>query len=366
MTYLNQLEENINSLIAHNENFVLFKEQESNEIKAIVGQQAQTYQDLNEIKQQAFIMNPFLLNKDHKGIYFEYSKLYTIKELNEYCAKIKDTAINSNVKTCLIKQLDTTDRYKQAFNQFMQALLAKQFEKLVLAACTQYKLTISIGKLFINAYHKYPNAFIYLIHTPSSGTWFGATPELLANIKEGKLTTMSLAGTMPKQEGKDLNSYIWSSKDQQEQALVTKYIKQQLNKLGILIQEQGPITKEAGNLVHLQTMLKYQLSSKEAVIEAIKTLHPTPAVCGLPKDQAQAFILEHENLERSYYTGFLGLFDPNVLVSKLYVNLRSMHICKDQAYLFAGGGILSASQLDKELQEVNHKINTMKSLFNAI
>jgi isochorismate synthase len=71
----------------------------------------------------------------------------------------------------------------------------------------------------------------------------------------------------------------------------------------------------------------------------ISVLHPTPAVCGLPKQEAKDFILENEGYDRKYYTGFLGelnkeAFNKETLKSDLYVNLRCMKIKDNQAHLY--------------------------------
>jgi isochorismate synthase len=75
----------------------------------------------------------------------------------------------------------------------------------------------------------------------------------------------------------------------------------------------------------------------------ISVLHPTPAVCGLPKQEAKDFILENEGTTE-YYTGFLGElnkegFNKDTLKSDLYVNLRCMKIKDNQAHLYMGCGI---------------------------
>ena len=82
-------------------------------------------------------------------------------------------------------------------------------------------------------------------------------------------------------------------------------------------------------------------------------------MCGVPKEKAFQFILEHETTPRTYYTGFLGWLDPQGQTD-LYVNLRCMQILLDAFVLYAGGGILSSSQVEDEWQETEKKMGTMR------
>ena len=97
------------------------------------------------------------------------------------------------------------------------------------------------------------------------------------------------------------------------------------------------------------------------LFQLLKVLHPTPAVCGLPKEEAYRFILENEGYDRCYYSGFIGWLDPDGRTD-LYVNLRCMHIEEEQLTLYAGGGLLASSELNDEWLETEKKLQTIKRL----
>ena len=135
-------------------------------------------------------------------------------------------------------------------------------------------------------------------------------------------------------------------------------------------------------MLHFQTDVNARLKQNISLSALIKNLHPTPATCGLPKDNAKSFILENENYNRKYYTGFLGELNfkqkstrnknrRNVennayaLIkneTNLYVNLRCMQIKNNKATLYVGGGITKDSNPELEWQETVNKTNTMKSI----
>ncbi len=202
----------------------------------------------------------------------------------------------------------------------------------------------------INLMHNYDNALVWLWHHPSVGTWMGATPELLGAYEKNIFKTVSLAGTLPVKQNEPL---IWSTKEIQEQALVTEYIEKKLKAYAHDYKISQPQTVFQGKIAHIQSKFSSKIL-KDTLNKLILELHPTPAVCGLPADKAQKYITQIEKYNRKYYTGFLGLFHPEK--SYLYVNLRSMEIQdSNKISIYAGGGILENSKPDKEWHEISYK-----------
>ena len=129
-----------------------------------------------------------------------------------------------------------------------------------------------------------------------------------------------------------------------------------------------PYSIKAGSIWHIKTDISGVLNEDSNLEEVVNTLHPTPAVCGLPKKKAKAFIIENENYERTFYTGFLGelnsSFAYNAVSSDLYVNLRSMQIKENTANLYIGCGITKESIPENEWEESVNKSMTMKRVLN--
>ena len=209
----------------------------------------------------------------------------------------------------------------------------------------------------------YPKTLCYLWYHPKVGLWLGATPETLLIIENNALTTMALAGT---QKVRDGVAPDWGNKEKQEQAMVTEYITAALNKKIDNIETSEPISVKAGNLWHLKTTISGTLKTP-LLKTIIKVLHPTPAVCGLPLQEALACINSHEGYDREYYTGFLG--ELNLEGRKdahFFVNLRCLQMKQDIATIYVGGGITLDSKPEQEWQETVDKTATMvRVLFNS-
>jgi len=125
--------------------------------------------------------------------------------------------------------------------------------------------------------------------------------------------------------------------------------------------EKGPYTCRAGNLVHLRSDFTFTLKEQERLGNFLHRLHPTPAVCGLPKEDVRRFILQNECTARRYYSGFTGILNPES-ETHLYVSLRCMEIKDHVCVLHAGGGLLRDSIEEKEWEETEAKMETMKEL----
>ena len=181
----------------------------------------------------------------------------------------------------------------------------------------------------------------------------GSTPEIILSGEKDDWHTVALAGTQPLQDGK--LPQVWDEKNRKEQEYVSSYIRGQLLSLGIHSTENGPYPAYAGALSHLKTDFRFSLQDNKGLGDLLKVLHPTPAVCGLPKDTAYRFILENEGYDRRYYSGFIGWLDPDGRTD-LYVNLRCMHIEEEQLTLYAGGGLLASSELNDEWLETEKEV----------
>ena len=256
--------------------------------------------------------------------------------------------------------------YAIDFANYHAQLRDGAFQKIVLARCADVTAAepLSPVTLFRRACERYPRMFIALVWTARSGCWLTATPEILLEGQDAGWRSIALAGTM-RLEGEQLNgegeNMRWSTKNIQEQRYVTTYITECLEQFTGDFHEEGPYTVRAANLVHLRSDFTFTLPDHQHLGELLQALHPTPAVCGLPKREAFSFITHNEHTPRRYYSGFMGPLYPDG-ETHLYVSLRCMNIEAGCYHLYAGGGLLKDSSEEHEWQETEAKLETMRSL----
>ena len=257
------------------------------------------------------------------------------------------------------------EAYGQDFRCFHARLADDHFRKLVLSRCAEQPADgqTDVLALFQSACLLYPRLFVALAYTPVSGLWLTATPEILLEGEAGRWRTIALAGTM-RLEGQQLlgegEEVCWSTKNIQEQRYVATYITECLEHVSADVSEEGPRTVRAANLVHLRSDFNFTLYDNVRVGDVLQLLHPTPAVCGLPKEEAFRFILGHEHTPRLYYSGFQGPLGIQPSATHLYVSLRCMQITPRAFRLYAGGGLLKDSTEEQEWQETEAKLETMR------
>lgn len=322
---------------------------------------AETLGSIHELNdKRGFVVAPFRLSESHPLLLIRPDELVCGWEdirnvLNALPAK-ESASFQAEVSMEL-------GNYPEVFERFIEPLRANKFRKLVLSRTENHLLSDDFSAIstFIKACNNYPRMMIYLCHTPSLGTWMGSTPEILLSGSGKEWHTVALAGTMPMQG--DTMPETWTQKNREEQAMVADYVRLIVNKFGGKKEEKGPYTARAGQLVHLKTDFYFQLKTTSHLGDLLNELHPTPAVCGLPKKEAYEFISLHENHDRKYYSGFIGWLDPDGQTD-LYVNLRCMEIHGKVATLYAGGGILPSSEVTQEWEETREKMKTMKNILS--
>jgi len=261
-------------------------------------------------------------------------------------------------------KLQSKEDYLKLIGETIEAIREGALSKVIISRRIPVKRTeLSIGTTFLQLQDQTPNAFTFLVNLPVAGVWMGATPEVLIQSDGENFETVSLAGTQVRNP--DAEEYYWSTKDIEEQAFVSRYMLDVFFNFDIhQYKTRGPETMESGKVAHLKTSFFFPANKiANCLGNFIANLHPTPAVCGLPKDLAAEYILNNEGHERKYYTGYLGLWRLNQQVS-LYVNLRSMEITPEEYILYAGGGITARSVPEKEWDETNQKARTLLSVIS--
>lgn len=257
------------------------------------------------------------------------------------------------------------ERFENLIQKAIDAISKGIFTKVVLSRKEILEVpNFDLVTVFTRLIQRFPTVFCYCWYHPKIGLWMGATPERLLKASRKKFCTMALAGTQ-NFEGK--TDVIWGAKEIEEQQFVTDFILENLKGLTSEVAISSPYTVQAGNVLHIKTDIEGVINKTSKLNQVVSVLHPTPAVCGLPKETAKEFILGNEGYDREYYTGFLGELNKKGFAEKkqksdLYVNLRCMQIKEKQAHLYMGCGITKESIPEKEWNESVNKSMTMKSV----
>ncbi len=205
-----------------------------------------------------------------------------------------------------------------------------------------------------------PGSHVFLIKTSKESYLLGAAPEIVTEVSKGQFHATAVAGTVgrghdTKEQQILAESLLGSTKNGIEHCITRDDI---LTRLGTLVDDVdaqvSPHVLTLDEMQHLETEIKGKLREGIDALQVLQTLHPTPAVCGLPREKALDFIVKQEPFERGWYAGPVGWFDTDG--DAMFVPaLRCAVVTGNSWRLFAGAGIVAGSDPTSEWEETGVK-----------
>ncbi|MBW4577073.1 MAG: isochorismate synthase [Aphanothece sp. CMT-3BRIN-NPC111] len=273
---------------------------------------------------------------------------------------------NSTQEIIIDKNIKDKKKFYDAVVSSLESIRVKQLHKIVLAQAVDvissapFNLVHSLQNLRISN----PDCYIFSTSNGKGQNFIGASPERLISIQNHELVTDALAGSAPRgktaaEDAELANRLLSSEKERREHRVVLDFITQRLTGLGLTPQMASvPQLLQLSNIQHLWTPIQAKVPEKVHPLEILAELHPTPAVAGLPRDIVYQQIRRYEAFDRSLYAAPLGWIDHRGN-SEFVVGIRSALIDGDRARLYAGAGIVAGSDPDKELAEIQLKLQAL-------
>ncbi len=349
-----QIINRVQSAIIKERPFVVYRKPQDEFITIIIQNDDELIYS-KHLNETGFVFSPF--NNKEETIIFK--KEDSTEKTIQY--KTENLNFQADFQSFIVEN-DEKNKYVDLVNRTVQFIENNDVEKIVTSRKQFVSLSNTTFELkllsYIRLLNTYPEAFVYWWNHPKVGNWMGASPEKLLALSNGKLLTMSLAGTQLYSQ-----NITWSEKEIDEQAIVTQFITKQLQAYCEDIQISATFTKKSGHLAHLCTLLEGNIKPKFQLKSFVEKMHPTPAVCGNPKNIAKKFILQNEGYDRKFYTGFLGKID-SINDADLFVNLRCMEWMDNGINIFVGGGITKSSVPEDEWEETVNKSQVMLKVLN--
>ena len=260
--------------------------------------------------------------------------------------------------------------WKDRVAEAIQRIDDSKVDKVVLARdiIAKSQEAIQVIPILKNLAVEYPSTWTFAVDG-----LVGATPELLLRLSRGMVTSRVLAGTIPKtgDDEKDLAlaaSLARSSKDLEEHEYAVRSVADALEPFCSSTNvPESPFVLHLANVMHLATDVTGALIESKNHIDAfslLKSLHPSAAVCGTPRNIAFDIIDEIEGMNRGRYAGPVGWVDASG-DGELGIALRTGQITNNEIRIFAGCGIVAGSNPDKELEESAAKMIPMRSALQS-
>ncbi|MEK9727661.1 MAG: isochorismate synthase [Candidatus Margulisiibacteriota bacterium] len=263
----------------------------------------------------------------------------------------------------------TQDGWLEIVNKAQDQMTRHQIEKVVLARQTTFKFINQVNPFLLlkNVQKKDNGVYNFCIKSAAEHSFIGGTPERLFEINSNIISSDAIAGTLFKPEGANVShlkhQLLTSQKNIGEHQYVVDFIDQKLKGLctSVIVDENRSLI-ELKYLLHLMMHFQGHLSPGNDWLTAIQALHPTPAVGGVPAEDALRFIKENEPFDRGWYAGPMGTITKDE--AHIVVAIRSGSVIGDKVILSAGAGIVSDSDPMAEWDELNAKISLFTSIFS--
>jgi menaquinone-specific isochorismate synthase len=245
-----------------------------------------------------------------------------------------------------------------AVREGLERIEAGRFSKVVLARTLDVTSAAPLDPVEVvrRLWEENKGTHVFLFEPAEGSALVGAAPETISTLRRGVFHCTAVAGSTrrgddPDESDRLARELLSSEKDRAEQSMVVDDVVERLAPLseGIRVQEE-PHVLALTRIQHLETEIRARTAPGRHVLEFVEALHPTPAVCGLPRDEALAFLEEEEPFHRGWYAGPVGWFDRDG-DGVFAPALRTAVSRENRWRLFAGAGIVKGSTSDAEWDE---------------
>ncbi len=269
-----------------------------------------------------------------------------------------------------VESVPSTVEWQTEVAEAVGAIRGGSFEKVVLARSVRVQSERATDP-FDLVYHlgaANPSGYIYAVVNGESA-FVGASPELLLAQAGRQIRVNPLAGSARRGKGEDDSAVgdqlLASEKNRAEHAIVVDDLVSRLGALATdLDYSAGPSLRRMATVQHLSTDITARLHDDVSTFDVLASIHPTPAVGGMPRTDALAFIDKAEGMDRGWYAGGVGWIDPagGAMVT---LAIRCALLNGRTARLYAGNGIVAESDPAAELEETRLKFQPLLTLLAA-
>ncbi|GJQ62546.1 MAG: isochorismate synthase MenF [Melioribacteraceae bacterium] len=243
-----------------------------------------------------------------------------------------------------------------------------EFSKIVLSRKVMLKSSsdINISAWLFALGLRYPRCYVFA-YKKGNSIFFGATPEKLAVIHNRIIEADALAGSIPRgnseqEDVKLADELLLNKKNCAEHRAVVDFIVESFDSFADEIEYPvKPVIKKLKNIQHLWTPIKGSFKSESDIFLMLKSIHPTPAICGTPWRKALEGIIKKESFNRGFFTGVIGWFNLEK-EGEFAVGIRSALLKDRILYGYAGCGIVEGSDPEEEYHETMLKLKPILSL----
>lgn len=272
-----------------------------------------------------------------------------------------------------IRPVPSPEVYAAGVASAVERMWRGEFSKVVLARTLELTspAPLDVPVMLQRLARRDPSGYTFALPTGPGRTLIGASPELLVSRRGRQVVANPLAGSSPRSDdlAEDVRraaALLESAKDLHEHAVVVNAVHEALAPYcsGMTVPPRPTLIRTA-TMWHLSTTVTGTLTDPEtSALTLACALHPTPAVCGTPTATARQVLTQTEPFDRGYFTGMVGWGGADG-DGEWVVTIRCAEAEERMLRLYAGAGIVAASEPEAETAETAAKFRTFLSAVGA-
>jgi menaquinone-specific isochorismate synthase len=254
----------------------------------------------------------------------------------------------------------SSDRWKATFSSLLDGMQKNNVQKIVIARKKQLHFSHSLDAwdMLRSLKQTAQNSIVFAFQLAPHLTFLGASPEKLFSREREQVFIDAVAGTRARGQSEAQDTALeqelrTDAKEKREFAAVKAFISEAIRCSWL----KDDTVIKTSHVQHLYNRAHVLLKTLPSDAELVRVLHPTPAVAGFPRNAALKLIAEHEAFDRGWYASPVGWVAQEE--AQLSVAIRSGLVDKATLHLFAGAGIVPGSSLEKEWEEIEHKMRVL-------
>lgn len=340
--------------------------------------------DALDIEDAIFMLADTLVIFDHsthkiKVVVNAYSRTPTaydraVRKIEETVTKLNEAGKQRNIKTKKTKphkiQSNFTKKgFEASVRKAKEYIKAGDIIQVVLSQRFRTKLSCDPLDVYRELRSLNPSPYMYYLNF-NDIKMIGASPEMLVRCENGKVETRPIAGTRPRgkdeEEDKKLEKeLLQDAKERAEHIMLVDLGRNDIGRVckpGSVKVSELMFIERYSHVMHIVSSCVGRLAKGYDAYDVLKAAFPAGTVSGAPKIRAMEIIDELENTRRGPYAGAVGYFSFAGNMDTC-INIRTILVKGDNAFIQAGGGLVADSVPAREYQE---SVNKAKAMIRAI
>jgi len=298
--------------------------------------------------------------------YYEDNKIEILNDILK-----RNNKFNKNVDCKFIKNSMTKEDHRKAVLKIKEDIKNGLIFQCEVGFKSHYRIKGNLTEIYSKLRSLNPSPHMYFMKFDDQ-VIIGASPELLFRLKNGEMETFPLAGTTKRGSNKEedlklARELLNDSKEIAEHNMLVDLHRNDLGrvaKFGTVKVRNLMDIKKYSHVQHISSEIAGIINENEDMFSALASNFPAGTLSGAPKIEAMKIINEIEDDGRGPYGGAIGQFGFNGDCT-FAIPIRSLFIKGEEAYAQTCGGNVYDSDPDKEYQEIERKLEAMKTVLKS-